>query len=453
MSRHLKTKIIVGALGLAMLPMIVLTWFTYRVFDARCTELLDAQYMQAVEFAGRSLRLLRSASSSHLTEQDLALVFDSLDIFDNGTLRIVDSDGSILYHRAENDNWIDQSIAANLDKLHFETRLEDTGWTVCFDVDKVKAQSELYVLRGLLVLVIMVCAIAVVWGASRLSNGITRPLSDMMEQMERMERGELKVNIAVDSDDEIGILARKFNTMSRSLQSYIDRYYVARMKQGEAELKALKAQISPHYLYNTLEVIRMQAVNEEAPTTAHMIELLGQQMQYALSDATVISLHGELDLIRSYVALLNFRYNNKIQLDIQEKNFGGFEIPKLSLQPLVENSYKHGLKAKPGMCLVQITVEAVENDLEITVLDNGTGMSPAALTALQKQLQGTAKPRPENQTGGVGLKNVHDRLKSLYGEGYGLTVSSWPGVGTAVCLKLPKRIKEEPAHVEFDSGR
>lgn len=453
MSRHLKTKIIVGALGLAMLPMIVLTWFTYRVFDARCTELLDAQYMQAVEFAGRGLRLLRSASSSHLTEQDLALVFDSLDIFDNGTLRVVDSDGSILYHRAENDNWIDQSIAANLDKLHFETRLEDTGWTVCFDVDKVKAQSELYVLRGMLVLVIMVCTIAVVWGASRLSNGITRPLSDMMEQMERMERGELKVNIAVDSDDEIGILARKFNTMSRSLQSYIDRYYVARMKQGEAELKALKAQISPHYLYNTLEVIRMQAVNEEAPTAAHMIELLGQQMQYALSDATVISLHGELDLIRSYVALLNFRYNNKIQLDIQEKNFGGFEIPKLSLQPLVENSYKHGLKAKPGMCLVQITMEAVENDLEITVLDNGTGMSPAALTTLQKQLQGTAKPKPEQQTGGVGLKNVHDRLKSLYGEGYGLTVSSWPGVGTAVCLKLPKRIKEEPAHVEFDSGR
>lgn len=453
MSRHLKTKIIVGALGLAMLPMIVLTWFTYQVFDARCTELLDAQYMQAVEFAGRGLRLLRSASSSHLTEQDLALVFDSLDIFDNGTLRVVDSDGFILYHRAENDNWIDQSIAANLDKLHFETRLEDTGWTVSFDVDKVKAESSLYVLRGMLVLVIMLCAIAVVWGASRLSNGITRPLSDMMEQMERMERGELKVNIAVDSNDEIGVLAKKFTTMSRSLQSYIDRYYVARMKQGEAELKALKAQISPHYLYNTLEVIRMQAVNEEAPTAAHMIELLGQQMQYALSDATVISLHGELDLIRSYVALLNFRYNNKIQLDIQEKNFGGFEIPKLSLQPLVENSYKHGLKAKPGMCLVQITVEAVENDLEITVLDNGTGMSPAALTTLQKQLQGTAKPKPEQQTGGVGLKNVHDRLKSLYGEGYGLTVSSWPGVGTAVCLKLPKRIKEEPAHVEFDSGR
>lgn len=453
MSRHLKTKIIVGALGLAMLPMIVLTWFTYRVFDARCTELLDAQYMQAVEFAGRSLRLLRSASSSHLTEQDLALVFDSLDIFDNGTLRVIDSDGSILYHRAENDNWIDQSIAANLDKLHFETRLEDTGWTVCFDVDKVKAQSELYVLRGLLVLVIMVCAIAVVWGASRLSNGITRPLSDMMEQMERMERGELKVNIAVDSDDEIGVLAKKFNTMSRSLQNYINRYYVARMKQGEAELKALKAQISPHYLNNTLEVIRMQAVSEDAPVAAHMIELLGQQMQYALSDATVISLHGELELVRSYVALLNFRYNNKIQLDIQEKNFGSFEIPKLSLQPLVENSYKHGLKAKPGMGLVQITVEAVDDDLEITVLDNGTGMSPAALTSLQKQLQGTARPKPENQSGGVGLKNVHDRLKSLYGEGYGLTVSSWPGVGTAVCLKLPKRIKEEPAHVEFDSGR
>ena len=81
----------------------------------------------------------------------------------------------------------------------------------------------------MLVLVIMLCAIAVVWGASRLSNGITHPLSDMMEQMERMERGELKVNIAVDSDDEIGILARKFNTMSRSLQNYINRYYVARM--------------------------------------------------------------------------------------------------------------------------------------------------------------------------------------------------------------------------------
>lgn len=453
MSSHLKTKIIAGALGLAMLPMIVLTWFTYQVFDTRCTQLLNAQYTQAVEFAGRDLRLLSSMGGYRLTEQNLAQVFDPIELFDNGTLRVLDSDGTTLYYRAENDDWIDQSISAHLDKLHFETKLEDTGWTVSFDVDKVKAESSLYVLRGMLVLVIMLCAIVVVWGASRLSNGITRPLSDMMEQMERMERGELKVNIAVDSNDEIGVLAKKFTTMSRSLQSYIDRYYVARMKQGEAELKALKAQISPHYLNNTLEVIRMQAVSEDAPVAAHMIELLGQQMQYALSDATVISLHGELELVRSYVALLNFRYNNKIQLDIQEKSFGGFEIPKLSLQPLVENSYKHGLKAKLGMGLIQITVEAVEDDLEITVLDNGTGMGPAALAELQKQLQGTAKPKPENQTGGVGLKNVHDRLKSLYGEGYGLTVSSWPGVGTAVCLKLPKRIKEGPAYVEFDSGR
>ncbi len=453
MSSHLKTKIIAGALGLAMLPMIVLTWFTYSVFDTRCTQLLNAQYAQAVEFAGRDLRLLRGSGGYWLTEQKLAQVFDAIELFDDGTLQVLDSDGTTLYYRAENDDWIDQSISAHLDKLHFETKLEDTGWTVSFDVDKVKAESGLYVLRGMLILVIMLCAIAVVWGASRLSNSITHPLSDMMEQMERMERGELKVNISVDSDDEIGVLAQKFTAMSRSLQNYIDRYYVARMKQGEAELKALKAQISPHYLYNTLEVIRMQAVNEDAPTAAHMIELLGQQMQYALSDATVISLHEELELVRSYVALLNFRYDNKIQLDVQEKNFGGFEIPKLSLQPLVENAYKHGLKTKPGMRLVQITVEAVDKDLEITVLDNGVGIGPAVLAELQKQLQGTAKPKPEHQTGGVGLKNVHDRLKSLYGEGYGLTVSSWPGVGTAVCLKLPKRIKEEPDHVEFDSGR
>lgn len=453
MSSHLKTKIIVGALGLAMLPMIVLTWFTYQVFDVRCTQLLDEQYAQAVEFAGRDLRLLRNVSGRPLTEQNLAQVFDSIELFDNGTLQVLDSDGTVLYHRAESDDWIDQSISAHLDKLHFETQLEDTGWIVTFDVDKVKAQSELYVLRGMLILVIMLCAISVVWGASRLSNNITRPLSDMMEQMNRMERGELKVNIAVDSDDEIGVLAKKFNTMSRNLQTYIDRYYVARMQQGEAELKALRTQISPHYLNNMLEVIRMQAISEDAPVAAHMTEMLGQQMQYALSDAASISLHDELDLIRNYVSLLNFRYNDKLQLDIQEKGFGSCEIPKLSLQPLVENAYKHGLKNRPGLGLIQITAEAAGDDLEITVLDNGIGMSKGVLTELKKQLQGTAKPRPESQTSGIGLKNVHDRLKSLYGEGYGLSISSWPGVGTAICLKIPRHIKEETEHVEFDSGR
>lgn len=164
MSRHLKTKIIAGALFLAMLPMIVLTWFTYRVFDTRFTQLLDAQYAQAVEFAGRDLRLLGDLGGYQLTEQRLALVFDSIELFDVGTLQIRDSDGTVLYYRAENDSWIDQSIAANLDKLHFETKLEDTGWTVSFDVDKVKAESGLYVLRGMLILVIMLCAIAVVWG-------------------------------------------------------------------------------------------------------------------------------------------------------------------------------------------------------------------------------------------------------------------------------------------------
>ena len=174
MSSHLKTKIVAGALGLAMLPMIVLTWFTYSFFDARCTQLLNAQYAQAVEFAGRDLRLLGGTGGHWLTAQTLAQVFDSIELFDEGTLQVMDIDGTTLYYRAENDDWIDQSISAHLDKLHFETKLEDTGWTVSFDVDKVKAESGLYVLRGMLILVIMLCAIAVVWGASRLSNGITR---------------------------------------------------------------------------------------------------------------------------------------------------------------------------------------------------------------------------------------------------------------------------------------
>ncbi|UJF31421.1 sensor histidine kinase [Paenibacillus hexagrammi] len=226
--------------------------------------------------------------------------------------------------------------------------------------------------------------------------------------------------------------------MTDRLNSYIDEVYVAQIKQKQAELTALKSQIRPHYLYNTLEVIRMSAVANDDEEVADMILSLSQQLKYVLDygEENVTLLEEKMN-IEQYFRLMMLRYGeHRLALDLRmDGELMGCMLPKLSIQPLVENAIYHGIMPKSGKGTIRLTAAKESGRFILTVDDDGIGMDGAALEQLRSRLQGSVPSDPSS--GGIGLKNVHDRITGLYGQDYGIQVNSTRHIGTSVQMVLP----------------
>lgn len=292
------------------------------------------------------------------------------------------------------------------------------------------------------------------FGAFLFSRSLTRPLYRMMDQMEKVENGNFDINLPVTGHDEIGILSERFNEMSRQLKMYIDQSYKAKLRQKEAELTALKSQIYPHFLYNTLEIIRMSALETGDGRAAQMIEALSQQIHYLIGPMEdMVPFETEADIVRKYIYLLNCRIEGKVNLSVSIPKDLKPMIPKLSLQPIVENAYVHGIRPKTGSGNILIQAERQAGILEIDVMDNGVGMDAEGLEKIRLLLSGS-QPGVKDAYNwqSIGLKNVHDRIRYLYGEEYGVQVTSTPGIGTVVQIRMPY-VEEVKPDVPDDTGR
>ena len=259
--------------------------------------------------------------------------------------------------------------------------------------------------------------------------------------MERIQKGDLDTRVQVGNNDEIGFLANGLNQMTLELQNHIQKVYIAEIRQREAEIEALKTQIEPHYLYNTLDVIRMTAITKDDKETAEMIDGLSGQLKYLIGGARdMVTLQAELDSVRNYFKIIKIRYENRFSLEVDvPEELLELKVPQLILQPVVENAVKHGLKPKEeGEGVVAIQGMKSEDRLEITVMDNGIGMTEEKMAYVQKLLdsQDTVK-HAKSKSASIGLKNVYDRIKLIFGDTYSMEISSFEGIGTIVKYKLP----------------
>lgn len=294
--------------------------------------------------------------------------------------------------------------------------------------------EQLFSARATVYLAILICSIVSIVMATWFSRRLAAPIRKLIQQMTVVESGNLDTRLPVNSNDEIGRLTLGFNRMVERLRVHIDEAYVAQIKQKQTELNALKSQIRPHYLYNTLEVIRMNAVDKEAEEVADMIHALSNQLKYVIDyGEDRVGLSRELEHLHDYFYIISVRYENRyvLECDIAADVRLEWPILKLSLQPIVENAIQHGLRQKKKGA-VRISVERRGENLEITIYDNGVGMDNDTLRQLHSNLDSSAPP-----TKSVGLRNVHERIRSMYGKDYGLSVRSQEHVGTSVRLCFP----------------
>lgn len=255
-------------------------------------------------------------------------------------------------------------------------------------------------------------------------------VSRITKSMQQVQNGSLDVRVSTRSKDELGEISRSFNEMCDRLNEYIKRVYIAEIKQKEAKLAELRTQINPHFLYNTLEVIRMKALVAGNEDLAQMIFCLSSLFKWIIkNDDTVVSIKKELYFLQSYLDLLKLRLGNRFDyfVDIDEKIMN-HAIIKFILQPVIENAVIHGLEKKADRGLLKITGELEENSLRFLIRDNGAADAEKLKQINEKIVSGSS--------GEIGLKNVQERIHLTYGSEYGIRLYK-EDRETVVEIKIP----------------
>ena len=279
------------------------------------------------------------------------------------------------------------------------------------------------------------------------SNMFVKPINHLLKKMRRVQTGNFDERANVNSNDEVGLLTEGFNHMVSQLDIMIKDMYELRLREKDAELSALQSQINPHFLYNTLESISMFAHKERNEELSHVITNLGKLLRYTINNKErFMTLREELEFVDYYLSIQSFRLEDRLSSEIMS-DFSHEQaiVPKLILQPLVENAIEHGLGGE-GPLRITILTKIIGDDLFIFVMDNGAGITPERRAELERMLNGSSmdaeEPRTGKKTKGFALRNIHQRLRLLYGDPYGLTIEHTKTQGASFYIRLPFRWEE-----------
>lgn len=316
-----------------------------------------------------------------------------------------------------------------------------TGWHLFIVQEKKHLLAELDQI-GILTMLIMIAGfiitIIITWLAS---SFVTNPLKTLLRSMRKLQMGDFNQRVSFQSYDEIGRLGEGYNSMVVHIKSLIDEVYSMQLKQREAELKALQAQIHPHFLYNTLDTICWTAQKRGQKDIAELVYALSNLFRISLSDGRdVITLQEELELVRNYLFLQQQRFKERLQFEINvvELDTKQIRIPKLLLQPLIENAVIHGIEPLEGQGFIQVYIFAEHGKLKIDIMDNGIGIAGSKLDKLNAELGKITAAHGEHPAElGFALANIKERLLLIYGLAATFSISSVEHKGTLVSMSLP----------------
>jgi len=283
--------------------------------------------------------------------------------------------------------------------------------------------------------VVMIIAFSVIVAAMLISNSIIRPIRKLCDLTGQIAEGDFQVRASVDTSDEIAVLAGSVNDMTENLEVMVNQIKEDEGKMRRAELRLLQEQINPHFLYNTLDTIVWLIESNASDKAVNMVVSLSDFFRLVLSRGKEdITIREEEQHIRSYLEIQQARYHDILEYEIQiDPAIYDYKILKLTLQPLVENSLYHGIKYKRAKGKIWISGHKKEDNIYLTVKDNGVGMERSALEKLRLEI---SRPCKETESG-FGLANVNERIQMTFGKEYGMSLHSVKGEGTRIDIVIP----------------
>lgn len=324
-------------------------------------------------------------------------------------------------------------------QLVIASKLPFGGWTIWSRTPDADLNVELAQTQRFLVIAVAALIVVSAFIASLVSRTISSPLRRMIREMKKVESGDFNGMLNVTSYREINQLTASFNRMVLRIAELIERVKVSSVSEKNAELHALQTQVNPHFLYNTLDMIYWMLDEKEDERLGEVVLSLSRMFRYSSNwDAGMeVTLREELEQTGNYLTIILTRLSGRLTVDLDiDERWQEFKLPKMTLQPIIENAVKHGIEPLDRPGTLHVYAETHERHWSLVVKDNGGGMSEAQQNALMDKLQGR-KQAGESTGGGIGILNLQSRLQHMYGEAYGIRVESSLDSGTTVILDLP----------------
>ncbi|MFP3124714.1 sensor histidine kinase [Ectobacillus funiculus] len=316
-------------------------------------------------------------------------------------------------------------------------------WVLVHQIPLKYLTGKIDLVRNAIILIFIILAVVTVVISIFLAWTVTRPIHTLSRLMKQVESGNFQVDIPIQSQDEVGMLARSFHSMITKIRELIQKNYHIELRQKNAELYALQSQINPHFMYNTLETISMAVEDGESEMVVDMVTLLGRMLRFSLGNKDrILPISEELLHIKDYLRIQKFRFEERLSFQIRENiDSTSYYTPKFVLQPVVENAIKYGLEKRRGI-FIEIDVQQEEQDIVLLVRDNGPGITTETLERLHMLLHSDPMTGRDS---GFGIINVHARVAMMFGDSYGLQIHSVEGQGTEVIIRIPMIAQKEAA--------
>lgn len=390
--------------------------------------------------------------------QGLEEVLDEVTLGNGGYIYLMDSKGEIIWHpkfeliasgRVKENNLVAAGYDdGSMEEIFNGTRqtvvtktVGYTGWKLVGVIKGTGISLNMLKTRLFIVFVILLIIFIVILINSYISFRVTNPIRELEKSVKELEEGNLDADIYMGGSYEVQHLGKSVQDMKFRIKGLMQDIVNEHEEKRKSEFDSLQAQINPHFLYNTLDIIVWQIENEKQSEAVHTVTALARFFRLSLGKGkNIVTVKDEIDHVKNYLMIQHMRFKNKFdyEFDIAEDVL---ELPslKLMLQPLVENAIYHGMEFMDGDGMIMVKAWREEDELYLSVADNGLGMTEDKVETIL-----TGKSASGNGRGsGIGVKNVNERIKLYFGEAYGLTIDSEPDEGTTVIIHLPAKDEKE----------
>jgi len=395
-----------------------------------------------------------TADGIFLVDLNLSVVSDLLrqiDLGKKGYVFIVDREGNIVYHPQQQliySNLRTERIADVLrapsgtsftvsdrdGKRFYSVQDTNIGWKIV----GVAYAGDLIGYKGTLrnsLLISLIGILVALLISLALSHRLSRPIRNLQRSMRLVEKGNFEVKAPVQQMDEIGQLSRTFNMMVGQIKNLMDEVISTQENKRKSELALLQSQINPHFLYNTLDSIVWMAEQKQHEEVVLMTSALARLFRASITkDQELVPIRVELEHIRNYMLIQQMRYTSQLEYRIEfEDGILKYKTLKILLQPFVENAIYHGIRNKPERGTIVVRGKELEDAIEFEVEDDGVGMTEEAIEKIWNP-----PPAAPGLAKGIGIGNVHERIRLFFGPAYGVTIRSELDEGTRITIKIPK---------------
>ncbi|NYE07961.1 two-component system sensor histidine kinase YesM [Bacillus niacini] len=433
------------------------------------------QYGRITLTIARKIRGMKSFSPNgilgiEINASELGELWKEANLGNEGFFMIADSNGKVIYHPDTKfigktlnqvgkeelskhkqgtffDQWNNKSTF-----FHFLTS-EYTGWKLIAAVPKTQLFAPISGVRLTAVIsAVMVIFIAFVLSVNSIRQ-VVKPIQLLERTMKTVEQGEWKKVPDLPRNDEISSLLRSYNRMVDRLSTLVDQVFIAELnnqqvkielqerelEKQKVEIQALQSQINPHFLYNTLETMNGYGIINGIEEISKMAEALAGMFRYSVRNLELVTLADEIEHVKGYLVIHELRIKKPINLILDiDPSLYNTPMVKLSLQPLVENAIQHGFRKAVNEIIITIRTKIIGSCLHVCVIDNGRGIQDDRLNELREFIKADRKNKPELRSDlGIGVTNVNRRIQLLFGNQYGLDLSSRVNEGTTVSIILP----------------